>query len=128
MKKRYQILSLCTVFAAANLLMPSIGSSAAIKSDKGEAITITVAAPLTQTMTFQPSPQVKMIGATSASAFSVAAAHLSVLGKSNGEAYAMSSEQSGLFIKKQAVDGATGDPKIGASAGLLDAAYKLPGP
>ena len=76
------------------------------------------------TFKFQPSPQVLMVGETDEKAFSVAAAHTSVFEKENGEAYAMTSEASGLFVMKPVT--AAVDVKIGTDPGLLDGDYKLP--
>ena len=124
MKKRYQVLSLCTMIAAANLFMPSDGVTADIAtSAAGKEITITATAAGLTDMKFQPSPQVVMKGITAKSAFSIAAVNDSVLGKENGEAYAMTSEASGLFFYKAPPLGYA--PAVGA-AGLLTGDYKLP--
>ena len=52
---------------------------------------------------FQPSPQVLMAGTSDGEAFVVGAVHNGSVNKANGEAYAMFSTASGLFV--QSMDG-----------------------
>ncbi|NCC06185.1 MAG: hypothetical protein EOM37_19565 [Proteobacteria bacterium] len=134
MKKKAYNLTLLVAIAATGIIQSSIASAAALTSSSGAEIVIDAVAAVAATGTspavparpefsFQPSPQVTVAGATATAAFSVAAAHDGVIGKDNGEAYAMTSEKSGLFVMKKPT--ADTDIAVGA-AGLLIAGYELP--
>ena len=82
--------------------------------------------------TFQTSPQVHTIGHTTTENFVVAAAHAGSLNKPNGEAYAMSSQTSGLY--KASLDDTEAIPKVPAVDAATDkdgtlgtSPYKLEG-
>lgn len=101
MKKKYSLLAVFSlvasvalinpqmIFAAAEALDSSGGAKIELGGDEGDA----------GYFSYQPSPQVEIIGSTSGEAFIVAAAHTGAFNKANGTAYAMSSAASGLYSK-----------------------------
>lgn len=115
MKKKYYILPFFALIAAATLINPAACSAADgdITSTSGKTINLGT----TPNFIFQPSPQVTIAGKTTVSAFSIVAAHDSVIGKTNGEAYGMTSEASGLFAKKTPADS---DIAVSAAGALAD--------
>lgn len=125
---KYKSLVIFSVFVASAFINPNnlfAGAFPPENTPDGEKFEIALGEGSTlPAFEFQPSPQVKMVGLTSDSAFSVAAAHASVYGKDNAEAYAMTSEASGLYTKKGVAD--EDAVLVGGTAGLLAADYVLP--
>lgn len=123
MIKKISLAGFFALAAVSLLTTPTFSYAADFDSEKGESFTIASSAtPALPDFNFQPSPQIVMDGATTASAFSVVAAHFSALDKENGEAYGMTSEASGLFTQKTP---AAADVAVG-TAGTLPATYTLP--
>lgn len=118
MNKTYITLAAFAVAAAGLLINVQPASAAdALKNTTGEKITV-------NDFTFQVSPQVDTVGDTTTEGFVVGAAHAGSYGKTNGEAYAMSSATSGLYAITVAGD-ITAPPAVPAVADAKDVEGKL---
>ena len=124
MNKKLYILSAFVLATATGMINPTDSFSGNLSSTSGEKITIAATATL-PAFEFQPSPQVKMAGTTAKDAFTVLAVHDSVTTKINGEAYAMASEKSGLYVLNNTKDGTLALP-TDYTTGQPPATFKLP--
>jgi hypothetical protein len=129
MLKKYSFLTVFGLVAAGALINPQMifaADDALDTTDAGAKIEIGTAG-TADYFSFQPSPQVNMVGSTNDEAFIVAAAHSGSFDKANGSAYAMSSAASGLYsITLDGVASTTGIPAV-AIADIEDVDGQLNG-
>ena len=125
MNKKISTIGLSVLAAAVLLSTPNSGICADIANSDGAGTAINAIG--TPAFNFQVSPQVQIQGITDANMFAVAAVHTGSFDKENGEAYAMGSENSGLYVQNlKDIELTDGNEPI-ATAGTIPAEYVLPG-
>ena len=96
MIKKFSVITIFSLFAAGLFISPASSKAAEFNTEKaGEKFSF----PTTTGFSFQPSPQVIILGNSDGEAFAVGAAHLGSFDKANGNAYMMHSAASGIFFQ-----------------------------
>lgn len=105
MFKKYTMLTGCIFFATVS----AASAAAFTNTNPGDKISITATAATNpgNTFEYQTSPQVKIQGFTTATAFAVSAVHNDALAKTGGMAFGMASDSSDLMWKDVSATGST---------------------